>query len=85
MSDIKSKYPEAAEEKISLGPVFGINPRYVKRIVFVCHEFEPSWLEIHMISGRKPITTELENNSFCSDLVKQFLKRNPAIELERAP
>lgn len=78
----KSKYPEAAEEKVSLGPVFGINPRYVKKIVFVC--CDTPWLEIHMLSG-KPITTELEDNTFCSDLARELIRRNPKIELERVP
>jgi hypothetical protein len=74
-----SKYPESAEDKISIGPVYALNPRYVKSIVIVAAGGpEQSWLDVRTV-GNMSLTSELEHLDWCKETALAFQSRNPAI------
>jgi hypothetical protein len=80
---IASKYPESAEPQISLGPVFSINPRYVKKIELIMSD-DRCWLDVYTV-GNAQLQTELESSEFVLALADKFIAANPAIEVERYP
>ena len=74
-----SKYPESNEAKISIGPVYAFNPRYVRSIVII-EGGGTSWLDVNLVSGRK-ITSELEPLEWCHKTADAFKAANPDIKV----
>jgi hypothetical protein len=74
-----SKYEESKQNKISLGPVFALNPTYVKRISVVGPAEESAWIEVVLVANYT-ITSELETLTWCKEKAKAFRDANPAIE-----
>jgi len=68
--------------KISLGPVFSVNPQCVERIVTLPESIgDPTWINVHCY-GDIVLQTELESPQTCKDLVAEFIAANPAIRVE---
>ena len=80
-----SKYPESNETKISLGPVYAINPRYVGRVKAVvfptCHN-EISHVAVYHLGGDELFTSELESVKWCMEKVAEFKRHNPAVVVD---
>lgn len=74
-----SKYSNSADAKISLGPVFAVNPIFVKKIALIgADSDELWWLEVVMI-GDKRLTTELEPPAAIVQLALDMVAANPNI------
>jgi hypothetical protein len=82
---VESKHLEASETKVSLGPVFAINPRYVKSILLVdCGAESASWIDVKPMLG-PPFSSELETLAWCEAKAQELMQANPDIELIRYP
>jgi hypothetical protein len=79
-----SKYSNSADKKISLGPVFAVNPIFVTKIEVVGCGDDNWWLEVHMIGG-KSLTTELESPTAINQLAFDMVAANPKIIVDRFP
>lgn len=75
-----SKYPESDEPKVSLGPVFAVNPRYIKKIDIVLMDDGVGWLDAYTMGNAK-LTTELESTKYVLAVGDALLAANPAIEI----